>query len=52
MHHPLAASIIPGARSIAELEKSVSLLSEPIPAAFWAELKAEKLIDRTSPVAC
>lgn len=51
LRHPLVASIIPGARSIAEMQTSVSLLSQPIPDAFWAELKAERLIDMNAPVA-
>jgi D-threo-aldose 1-dehydrogenase len=50
LKNPLVASMIPGARSISELEQSVKLLSMPIPTAFWAELKAERLIDELSPV--
>ena len=50
IQHPRVASIIPGARSILEMELSVSLLWRPIPAAFWAELKAERLIDERAPV--
>jgi len=51
LHHPLVASVIPGARSIAEVEHNIGLLSEPILAEFWAELKAEKLLDERAPVA-
>ncbi|MGJ7558756.1 aldo/keto reductase [Variovorax sp. RB3P1] len=51
LRHPLVASIIPGARSIAEMQTSVSLLAQPIPDVFWAELKAERLIDVNAPVA-
>ncbi len=50
LHHPLVASVIPGARSIAEAENNISLLSAPIPAEFWAELKGEKLIHERAPV--
>jgi D-threo-aldose 1-dehydrogenase len=50
LHHPLVASIIPGARSIEEVEKGVSLIDAPIPIEFWAELKAERLIDERAPV--
>jgi D-threo-aldose 1-dehydrogenase len=50
LHHPLVASIIPGARSIEEVEKGVDLLEVPISMEFWAELKAERLIDERSPV--
>jgi D-threo-aldose 1-dehydrogenase len=51
LRHPRVASIIPGARSIAEMQTSVRLLSEPIPDAFWTELKAERLIAKDAPVA-
>jgi D-threo-aldose 1-dehydrogenase len=50
LHNPIVAAIIPGARSIAEVETSVKLLHEPIPAQFWAELKYEGLIDAAAPV--
>jgi D-threo-aldose 1-dehydrogenase len=50
LHHPLVASIIPGARSIEEVKKGVDLLEVPISMEFWAELKAERLIDTRSPV--
>jgi D-threo-aldose 1-dehydrogenase len=50
MNHPLVASMIPGARSISELEQGVKLLSHPIPSSFWDELKAERLIDEQAPV--
>jgi D-threo-aldose 1-dehydrogenase len=50
LHNPIVAAIIPGARSIAEVETSVRLLHESIPAQFWAELKFEGLIDAAVPV--
>lgn len=50
LHHPLVASVIPGARSIAEVENNMSRLAEPIPTEFWAELKTEKLMDERAPV--
>ena len=50
MNHPLVTSVIPGARSIAELEQSVRLMSIAIPADFWSDLKAQKLIDAQAPV--
>jgi D-threo-aldose 1-dehydrogenase len=49
LHNPVVASIIPGMRSIAELEANLGFLRQPIPADFWAELKAEKLIDPAAP---
>jgi D-threo-aldose 1-dehydrogenase len=49
LHHPVVASIIPGARSIEEVEANLAFLQEPIPADFWAELKAERLINPAAP---
>ena len=49
LHNPLVASIIPGARSIAEVQANVGFLQQPIPPTFWAELKAERLIDPAAP---
>jgi D-threo-aldose 1-dehydrogenase len=47
--HPAVASIIPGARSSAEVIENVRLLSLPIPSGFWAELKRSQLISANSP---
>jgi D-threo-aldose 1-dehydrogenase len=47
--HPAIASVIPGARSVQELEENFELAQHPIPAAFWAELKAEQLIVAYAP---
>jgi D-threo-aldose 1-dehydrogenase len=49
LHNPVVASIIPGARSIAEVQANLGFLQQPIPPAFWAELKAERLIDPAAP---
>jgi D-threo-aldose 1-dehydrogenase len=48
--HPAVASIIPGARSAAELQTNLEYLRQPIPADFWAELKELGLIDADSPL--
>jgi hypothetical protein len=32
------------------VENNISVLSESIPAEFWAELKAEELMDERAPV--
>src|SRR5262245_26577161 len=37
--HPAIASVIPGARSVAEGEENVRLVELPIPGELWAELK-------------
>jgi D-threo-aldose 1-dehydrogenase len=47
--HPAVVSVIPGARSSAELEENYRLLSYSIPADFWAELKRRKLLPEEAP---
>src|SRR5262245_43759599 len=47
--HPAVASVIPGARSVAEVEENVALVEHPIPAALWADLKQDKLIAEAAP---
>ena len=48
--HPAVASVIPGAINAAEVRKNLALFARPIPAAFWAELRHEKLLDPAAPV--
>ena len=48
--HSAVATVIPGARTVAEVESNVGFLQHAIPADFWAELKQEGLIDAASPV--
>jgi D-threo-aldose 1-dehydrogenase len=47
--HPAIASVIPGARSIAEVEENVKMVAFHIPTDLWAELKHAGLIDGTAP---
>ncbi len=47
--HPAVASVIPGARSVAELENNFRLMSYPIPPEFWAALRDAKLIPPEAP---
>ena len=47
--HPAVATVIPGARSVAEVEGNVVFIEHAIPADFWAELKQEGLIDAEAP---
>jgi D-threo-aldose 1-dehydrogenase len=47
--HPAIASVIPGARSVAEVEDNVRMAEFPIPAALWAELKQAGLIAAAAP---
>jgi len=48
--HPIVVSTIPGAARASEVTANVAHMSAAIPAAFWADLKAQKLIDPDSPV--
>jgi D-threo-aldose 1-dehydrogenase len=48
--HDSVASIVPGARSAAEVEANIALMAAPIPAAFWAELKHEGLLSPEAPL--
>lgn len=48
--HPAVASVIPGARSAAEVEANIAYLAQPIPAAFWTKLKDDGLIRADAPV--
>ncbi|MGH9445187.1 MAG: aldo/keto reductase [Terriglobia bacterium] len=47
--HPAVASVIPGARSVGELEENLRLLRHPIPAEFWADLRRSGLIPADAP---
>ncbi len=48
--HPAVAAVIPGARSVAELEENFRLISHPIPGGFWADLRAKGLLPEEAPV--
>ena len=47
--HPAIASVIPGARSVAEVEDNIRMVEYPIPADLWAELKHARLIAEGAP---
>ena len=47
--HPAVASVIPGARSPAEVATNLRLFAHPIPADLWRELKAEGLMRADAP---
>ena len=47
--HPAVATVIPGARTVAEVAANVDCLECAIPADYWAELKQEGLIDAEAP---
>jgi D-threo-aldose 1-dehydrogenase len=48
--HPIVASVIPGGVRAEEVRQNLASVRAPIPAAFWADLKAEGLIDPQAPV--
>jgi D-threo-aldose 1-dehydrogenase len=48
--HPAVRSLIAGVRRIDHLEEYPGLMAQPIPAALWAELRAQGLIDPAAPV--
>lgn len=48
--HPAVAAIIPGAANAEEVSAIDCDLRAPIPAALWAELREQELIDPRSPV--
>jgi D-threo-aldose 1-dehydrogenase len=48
--HPAVASVIPGARSAAEVEENVRMMSHAIPASFWNEVRDERLVAPEAPL--
>lgn len=48
--HPAVASIIPGAARPEEVTQNVGFMAMPIPPAFWADLKAQRLLAADAPV--
>ena len=48
--NPLVVSVIPGSQSVAEHEQNFAALDVSIPAAFWQDLKTQKLIHDKAPL--
>lgn len=48
--HPATAAAIPGATKPGRIAEDVAALTERIPAAFWADLRAERLVAEDAPV--
>jgi D-threo-aldose 1-dehydrogenase len=48
--HPAVTCVVVGARSVAEFDANLAWLRHPIPAAFWAALRARHLIDEAAPL--
>jgi D-threo-aldose 1-dehydrogenase len=49
LHHPIVASVIPGALSPEHVERNVAAMRLDIPVALWADLKSEGLIRADAP---
>ena len=48
--HTAVAAVIPGADAPGQVEQNVERMRHPIPADYWAELKAEGLLRQDAPV--
>src|SRR6185312_6199913 len=48
--HPAICSVIPGAKTAAEVKRNIATIEAPIPKDFWSELKREKLIADEAPL--
>jgi D-threo-aldose 1-dehydrogenase len=48
--HPAVPTIIPGTRTVDQLNQNLDLINAPIPADFWAELKKGGLLRDDAPV--
>ncbi len=49
LFHPAVASVIPGARSAAEVLANAAALETPVPAALWSDLVSEGLLAADAP---
>ena len=47
--HPAVVSVISGAASVGEVQANATAFKTPIPATFWAALKAERAINLEAP---
>ena len=48
--HTAVASVIPGVRSVAHVERNIQLFDEILPNDLWQEMKDERLIDGAAPI--
>ncbi|MET7598227.1 aldo/keto reductase [Streptomyces sp. NPDC005481] len=48
--HPAVASVLVGARSAAEVRDCAEQFAMPVPAAFWQELREQRLLPEDAPV--
>jgi D-threo-aldose 1-dehydrogenase len=47
--HPVVASVIPGTKTPDRVRQNVALMAQPIPAAFWEELKRDGILPADAP---
>ena len=47
--HPAVAAVIPGAKSVAEVEENCAMVDFPVPSDMWAELRHDGLIPAEAP---
>jgi D-threo-aldose 1-dehydrogenase len=47
--HPVVATVIPGARTPAEVRENAAMMFAPIPGSLWVELKEKGLIPAHAP---
>lgn len=47
--HPAVASFIAGVRDVGQLQQNIAWFSQPIPEAFWSELKRRGLLRQDAP---
>ena len=48
--HPAIPTIVPGTRTVEQLEQNLALINAPIPADFWTELRSDGLLREDAPV--
>src|SRR3978361_1547631 len=47
--HPVVASVIPGTKSPERVRQNVALMTQPIPAGFWDELREQGVLPENAP---
>jgi D-threo-aldose 1-dehydrogenase len=47
--HPVAAGVVVGMRSAAEVGQNVALFEADVPAGLWPDLRARGLLDERAP---
>ncbi len=47
--HPAVPTIVPGTRTVAQLEQNLAWISHPIPSGFWSDLKGQGLLREEAP---